>query len=355
MNNDLKQQILDAKTTLFNHGVVAFPTETVMGLGIFYNDFEAYQRLNAIKQRPEDKPYTMMVKSVDDIKKYAYVDEKIQRVIDRFIPGSITLLLRAKDNVPNYVTHNTGVIGIRIPTNKEAIILLNEVEIPLLVPSANKSGKKPASSSEEAKEIFKDEVGAYIEGRCSDSSVPSTIIDLTKDEPVLIRKGPVSFEAVVAIYKGHKFDDTVICYLLRDNKVLMLFRDKKLVDLNKGKWIGVGGHIENNETPIEAIKREVKEETSLIVNDCNKVAKITFFFKDDVEVMHVFTCFDFDGDVDYNCSEGTLKWIPLDELFSINLWEGDRLFLKPIFENKPYFEMHMHYDGDKLTEFKEIK
>ena len=350
----MNKDILLAKTTLENHGVICFPTETVMGLGVFYNDYEAYLRLNIVKCRPEDKPYTMMVKSVDDIKDFAYVNEKIQRVINRFMPGSITLLLKAKDNVPSYVTHGTGVIGVRIPVNKEALDLLNGVEIPLLVPSANKSGEKPALSSGEAKHIFKDEVGAYIEGECSDN-VPSTIVDLTKDEPVLIRKGPISFEAVKAVYHNHKFDDTVICYLIKDNKVLMLYRNKKIVDLNKGKWIGVGGHIENNETPIQAIKREVKEETNLVINECNKVAKITFFFKDDVEVMHVFTCFDFTGDVDYNCSEGTLKWIPLDDIFDINLWEGDKLFLKPILENKPYFEMHMHYDGDKLTEYKEIK
>ena len=136
----MKNEILSAKAALLNHEVICFPTETVMGLGVFYNDFEAYNRLNLVKERPEDKPYTMMVKSVDEIDKYAYVDQKAKRVIERFMPGSLTILLKAKDNVPGYVTHNTGIIGIRIPTNKEAVDLLNEVDIPLLVPSANKSG-----------------------------------------------------------------------------------------------------------------------------------------------------------------------------------------------------------------------
>ena len=351
MNKPLALQIEKAKQSLLNSGVVCFPTETVMGLGVIYNDFNAYNKLNTVKERPEDKPYTMMVKSVDEISKYAVIDEKVARVIKTFMPGSLTLLLKAKDNVPSYVTHGTGIIGIRIPTNIEAIELLKEVGLPLLVPSANKSGQKPALNSDEAKEIFSEEVDAYISGVCKGER-PSTIIDLSKDEPILIRKGPISFDAVKCIYNGHKFEDTVICYLIKDNKVLMLFRNKKEVDINKGKWIGVGGHIEQGEDPLTAIIREVWEETTLQVNKCESVAEITFFFKNDVEVMHVFTCTDFIGEVDYNCSEGTLKWIPLDELFSIPLWEGDKLFLKPILDKESFFEMSMKYEGDTLVEYK---
>lgn len=353
MKDSLLLQIEKAKKSLLNSEVVCFPTETVMGLGVIYNDFSAYNKLNAVKERPEDKPYTMMLGDIQEIEKYAFVDERIKRVIETFMPGSLTVLLKANDNVPDYVTHKTGIIGIRVPTNKEAVELLKEINLPLLVPSANKSGQKPALDSEEAKDIFKNEVSAYIDGKCIGGQ-PSTIVDFTKGEPILIRKGPISFDAIKAIYNGHKFEDTVICYLIKDNKVLMLFRNKKEVDINKGKWIGVGGHIEKGETPLQAVIREVYEETSLHINKCESVAKITFFFKDDVEVMHVYTCFDYQGEVDFNCSEGTLKWIPLDELFSIPLWEGDKLFLKPIIDNEPYFEMNMRYEGDKLVEYKKI-
>ena len=351
MDKSLLLQIEKAKKSLLSSGVVCFPTETVMGLGVIYNDVDAYNRLNVVKERPEDKPYTMMVKSIDEISKYAYIDEKIERVINRFMPGSITLLLKAKENVPEYVTHGTGVIGIRIPTNIEAGTLLKEVNIPLLVPSANKSGNKPALNSDEAKDIFGEEVSVYIDGMCLGEK-PSTIVDFSKGEPVLIRKGPISFDAIKCVYDGHKFDDTVICYLFKNDKVLMLYRDKKDIDINKNKWIGVGGHIENKETPLDAVIREVKEETSLHINKCELVADITFFFRDDVEMMHVFTCSDFIGEVDYNCVEGTLKWIPLDELFSIPLWEGDKLFLKPILDKEPFFEMSMRYEGETLVEYK---
>ena len=109
------------------------------------------------------------------------------------MPGSLTILVSAKECVPAYVTHDTGVIGIRIPSNKEALDLLKFVKKPLLVPSANKADQKPALSEEEVKAIFGDEVAVIVPGKIS-SGEPSTIIDLTGEEIKLIRKGPIPFD-----------------------------------------------------------------------------------------------------------------------------------------------------------------
>jgi len=182
-----------ALNALNNHQVIAFPTETVFGLGVFYDDQEAYELLNKIKQRREDKPYTMMLSKVEDIEKYAYVDKKYQKLISKFMPGSLTILVRSKDNVPTYVTHNTGVIGIRIPSNREALELLSFVKKPLLAPSANRADQKPALNEEEVRIIFGDEIKEIIPGKIS-SGEPSTIIDLTGDEIKLVRKGPIPLE-----------------------------------------------------------------------------------------------------------------------------------------------------------------
>lgn len=196
----LIEETKQAKKALENHGIVAFPTETVMGLGVIYNDFEAYNKLNKVKERPEDKPYTMMVFRPEEIQKYAVINEGTQRVIDKFIPGSLTILVPVKDNsVPSYVTHGTGVIGIRIPTNIEAQHLLMHVGIPLLVPSANKSGQKPALTSEEVIEIFGNEVDVTISGKAK-SAVPSTIVDLTKETPKVVRLGAISEEEIIKAY-----------------------------------------------------------------------------------------------------------------------------------------------------------
>ena len=182
-----------ALEALNNHQVIAFPTETVFGLGVFYDDEKAYNLLNQVKNRREDKPYTMMLSDVKEISNYAFIKDKYLPIVNKYMPGSLTILVNAKSCVPSYVTHNTGVIGIRIPSNKEALDLLKFVKKPLLVPSANKADQKPALSSDEVRAIFKDEIAVIIPGEIS-SGEPSTIIDITGDEIKLIRKGPIPLE-----------------------------------------------------------------------------------------------------------------------------------------------------------------
>ena len=189
----MKQIYLEALEELNDHKVIAFPTETVYGLGVFYDDEEAYNLLNKVKRRKEDKPYTMMLSKVEDIFNYAEVDKRYLNLIKKFIPGSLTILVRSKSNVPTYVTHNTGIIGMRIPTNAEALGLLEYVKKPLLVPSANRADEKPALTDTEVKGIFQDEIKVVIPGKTCQGQ-PSTIVDLTGDEIKLIRKGPISLE-----------------------------------------------------------------------------------------------------------------------------------------------------------------
>ena len=199
----LLAEVKNAKEALLNHGVIAFPTETVMGMGVLYNDFDAYQKLNKLKERPEDKPYTMMLYDPSDIQKYALINEGTQRVIDRFMPGPLTILVPVKENsVPSYVTHNTGVIGIRIPLNMEALYVLKEIGEPLLVPSANKSGNRPALTSDEVFEIFGEEIDYIVLGKAK-SQIASTIVDLTGDQPKVVRKGLIPEEEIVKVYNNY--------------------------------------------------------------------------------------------------------------------------------------------------------
>lgn len=189
----MKNILEDALKALNEHQVIAFPTETVFGLGVFYDDYQAYNLLNKVKNRHEDKPYTMMLYDINEINKYADVDKKYLPIIEKYMPGSLTILVKAKENVPNYVTHNTKIIGIRIPSNKEALDLLSFVKKPLLVPSANKADQKPALNDEEVKAIFGKEISVIIPGKAIGGQA-STIIDLTGHEIKLIRKGPIPLE-----------------------------------------------------------------------------------------------------------------------------------------------------------------
>lgn len=199
LDKSLLEQCLLAKESLLNHEVISFPTETVMGLGVYYDDDIAYHRLNEIKRRPEDKPYTLMLAKKEDIGLFGVINERIKRIIDKFMPGPLTILISPKNDIPSYVTHNGPTLGVRIPTNKEALTLLEIVGKPLLVPSANRSGEKPALSSDEVKEIFLDEIKIVIDGKCI-SGKPSTIVNLTQDEPILIREGSITFKEIMDVW-----------------------------------------------------------------------------------------------------------------------------------------------------------
>ena len=196
-----KEELLKIKSTLLEGKVIAFPTETVMGLGVIFDDFHAYNRLNSIKRRPEAKPYTMMLSSIKEIEKYAYLSVRDKRIISKFMPGPLTVLLKAKKNIPGYVTHDTGIIGIRVPDMEEIRDMIHFVDKPLLVPSANRSGEKPLATYQEVIDTFGDELG-YIIKKDSLKESPSTIIDLTKEEITVIRTGKITLEDIKGALKN---------------------------------------------------------------------------------------------------------------------------------------------------------
>lgn len=143
---------------------------------------------------------------------------------------------------------------------------------------------------------------------------------------------------------------TVLCYIKKENQYLMLHRNKKKKDINKDKWVGIGGHIEENETIEEALLREVKEETGLTLVSYDKRGYIKFINDDYEEEMFLFSSNEFEGEI-IDCLEGELSWIDEDEIFNLNLWEGDRYFLKPLINNEEYFDLELIYSKDKLIKY----
>ncbi len=144
--------------------------------------------------------------------------------------------------------------------------------------------------------------------------------------------------------------NTTLCYIEKDNKYLMLHRTKKENDLNEGKWIGVGGKFEKDETPEECLLREVKEETGLnLTNYCLR-AVVTFVSdKWETEYMYLFAADKFTGSLT-SCNEGELEWVDKDKVMDLNLWEGDRIFLKKLVEETGFFTLKVKYEGEKLME-----
>ena len=146
---------------------------------------------------------------------------------------------------------------------------------------------------------------------------------------------------------------TTLCYIEQEGKYLMLHRVKKHHDINAGKWIGVGGHVENGETPEECLLREVKEETGLVLTAYRLRGLVTFLSDAcEPELMCVFTADAFDGEL-IECDEGELAWVDKSEVLALPTWEGDRVFLERLISgDERFFSIKLRYEGDKLVEKK---
>lgn len=142
--------------------------------------------------------------------------------------------------------------------------------------------------------------------------------------------------------------NSTLCYIEQDGKYLMLHRTKKKNDVNKDKWIGIGGKFEEKESPEDCILREAFEETGLILTDYSYRGIVTFVSdKYETEYMHLFTAKNFDGNL-IECDEGELEWISREKLDSIPKWEGDRIFLELLQKNEPFFSLKLCYNGETL-------
>lgn len=144
---------------------------------------------------------------------------------------------------------------------------------------------------------------------------------------------------------------TTLCYLEKDDKYLMLHRVKKKNDVNQDKWIGVGGHALSYESPEDCLLREVQEETGLLLTDYRFRGIVTFALKDvETQYMCLYTANGWEGELDYNCPEGVLEWVPKEQIISLELWPGDKVFFKLIAQEHPFFSLKLSYDGDVLEE-----
>lgn len=144
---------------------------------------------------------------------------------------------------------------------------------------------------------------------------------------------------------------TTLCYLEKNDSYLLLHRIKKQNDINKDKWIGVGGHFEDFESPDECLVREVFEETGLKLNSYQFRGIVTFVSHDSGEKMYEYMCLytssDFSG-IMIDCDEGKLEWVKKADMKKLNFWEGDYIFLDLIEKNEPFFSLKLEYKNGSL-------
>lgn len=142
---------------------------------------------------------------------------------------------------------------------------------------------------------------------------------------------------------------TTLCYLTVGEKTLMLHRVKKKRDLNRDKWIGIGGKFEHGESPEECMLREFTEETGLTPLDWAYRGIVTFVFGDVCEYMHVFTAGAYRGRIK-ECDEGILEWVDTDKITQLPIWEGDKVFLRLLREREAFFSLKLVYEGERLAQ-----
>ena len=141
------------------------------------------------------------------------------------------------------------------------------------------------------------------------------------------------------------------CYMEQDGRYLMMHRVKKAVDANKDKWIGIGGKFEEGESPEDCLLREVREETGLTLDRWSYRGIVTFVSDEwGTEYMHIFTSDAFHGTLRTDCEEGDLEWIGKQELLDKPIWEGDKIFLRLLQEDVPFFSLKLCYQGDTLVQ-----
>lgn len=191
-----KQDLSKIKEILLNGGIVAFPTDTVFGLGCVINK-QAIDKIYSAKGRSFDKPLPMMCNGLKMIESVAKVSEGASKIINKFVPGALTLIFNKKDNVEDFVTNGKPTIGIRVPDDKWILDLISELNQPILVTSANLSDTGSLTKWEDVYSQLNGKIDAIVTEDAS-GETSSTIIDVT-DGIKLLRQGPISLDDIMEV------------------------------------------------------------------------------------------------------------------------------------------------------------
>ena len=192
-----KEDIKAAGKVLQSGGIVAFPTDTVYGLGAVYDDAGAVKKIFAAKGREEKKPLSILVSDSSQVTLLAALaggemEQKAKRLMEKYWPGALTLIFPKKPGIPDAVTAGGDTIGIRMPDLDVARQLIRAAGKPLAAPSANTSGKRSASSAQEVLEDLDGKIDMVIDGGACRIGVASTVVDMTGERPVILREGVIT-------------------------------------------------------------------------------------------------------------------------------------------------------------------
>ena len=194
-----KMDIEKIINVLISGGILAFPTDTVFGLACIMDE-KAIKKIYEVKGRSFDKPLPMMCSSLEMIESVAYVNDKARKIIDAFVPGAITLIFKKKDNVEDYITQGRDTIGIRVPDDEFILNLIDRLNMPLMVTSANNSGEESLLKWMDVYNVMNNRIDGIV---CEDATgdVSSTIVDVTGENIKILREGPIGLKEISEVLK----------------------------------------------------------------------------------------------------------------------------------------------------------
>lgn len=215
LTNEIKDQI---KEEILNDNLVIFPTETVYGIGANALSVNAVNKIFSVKERARNNPLIVHLKSIDEIEKYAIISNPIEKkLIDAFMPGPFTIILKKKSIIPDIVSANMPTVGIRVPIHEVANQFLTLVNVPIAAPSANLSSRPSGTKVSDIKDEFDNLVPFIIDNGESTIGLESTVVKVIDNVPTILRPGYITYEDIYSLIGTCKIANGVLTKL--DNNI----------------------------------------------------------------------------------------------------------------------------------------
>ncbi|NTV07505.1 MAG: threonylcarbamoyl-AMP synthase [Chlorobium limicola] len=272
----------EAARCLNEGGVVAFPTETVYGLGAAICHTEAIERIFAAKGRPGDNPLIVHIADPGDLMKVAsHVSDDAKKLVLHFFPGPLTLVLKKNSSVPDSVTAGLDTVGVRCPSNSDATAFLKRCRCPVAAPSANVSGRPSSTSWDAVLHDLDGKIDCILKGAPSDIGLESTIVDCSGETPLLLRTGAVTIENLREVVPSIRTADSLRQHEVPKSPGLKYPHyapEARIVLLGAGERIDADS--EQRTSAYIGLSLPVAEQFALVKHCCNieEYARVLFDF-----------------------------------------------------------------------------
>lgn len=282
---DTIEDIKKAGEILKNGGLIAFPTETVYGLGANGLDESAVSKVYKAKGRPSDNPMILHISQIDEIYDIAEeINEDCLKLMEAFWPGPLTVVVKRKKIVPDTTTGGLDTVGVRMPSDKTARLLIKEAGIPIAAPSANLSGKPSPTMPEHVIKDMNGRIDGIICGDKCQVGIESTVVSVTGDTPIILRPGKITKEDMQKLLcKEVKIDPAIEITEIKDSK------DKDFKPMAPGmkyKHYAPDAEMVVIEGPEEKVKEEIKRREDELKAIGKKVGVIIFGDENFEEAAH---------------------------------------------------------------------